>query len=222
MGRLPVGVLVGSPESGHWQSRRVGEGTPRDPPATPRRAAATSERSRGEGIVPEQVLCQQRVTGPWPLSAAGRRAVLDFVDGVLAQGDEVHGVAPGGRFVRTTRRHHLSDDARKDRGCMLPPDQIEALEALVDEVERVTAIRIDAIRGRRERRSANAAGVAPAAIAVRSVRSAASRWRTLPQCRSQRLRMGRSGRLVSGSRSRRGSLPSQSVATRRTPWNRAR
>ena len=72
------------------------------------------------------------------------------------------------------------------------------------------------------RRSASAAGEAPAATAVSKVRSAASRWRTVVQRRSQRLRVARSGRLASGARRRRGASPSQSAATRRAPWNKAR
>ena len=72
------------------------------------------------------------------------------------------------------------------------------------------------------RRSASAAGEAPAATAVSKVHSAASRWRTVVQRRSQRLSVARSGRLASAARRRRGASPSQSAATRRAPWNKAR
>ncbi|MGF6781694.1 DNA ligase D [Paraburkholderia sp. GAS334] len=117
---------------------------------------------------------------------------------------------------------HLADDSRQQSWRVLPTDQVEALEGLVDEVERMTGAANALSVAAESRASASTAGETPAAIAVSRVRSAASRWRTFVQRRSQRLSAAGSGRLPSGARSRRGASPSQSAATRRAPWNRAR
>src|SRR5207253_10480530 len=119
-------------------------------------------------------------------------------------------------------RYHLTDDSRQQSRRVLPADQIKALERLVDEVERVPVSAKARSVSAANRASASSAGEKPAAIAVSRVRPAASRWRTFVQRRSQRLSAAGSGRLPSGARSRRGASPSQSAATRRAPWNRAR
>ena len=72
-------------------------------------------------------------------------------------------------------------------------------------------------------RSAISARSAPLASAVSSVRSAASRWRTSVHWRNQRRSVAGAAALPgNAARSRRGSWPAQSWATRRMPWNSAR
>ena len=66
--------------------------------------------------------------------------------GVLAQRDEIDGLAPRCRFLSAPGCRHLADYARQYIGRMLPADEVKTLERLVDEIERVSAIGVGTIR----------------------------------------------------------------------------
>ncbi len=59
-------------------------------------------------------------------------------------------MAPSCRFLCSSRRYHLTDDARQHGSGVLPAYQVEALASLVDEVERMSAVGEGAVRRRRE------------------------------------------------------------------------
>ena len=88
---------------------------------------------------------------PTARTAAGSKQSGKLQGGLLAQGDEVYGLAPGSPFLSTAGCRHLADYARQHLGCIFPADEVEALESLVDEVERVAAIGKDPVSlGRKE------------------------------------------------------------------------
>ena len=58
----------------------------------------------------------------------------------VAQGNEINRLAPGGRLLCATGRHHLADDSREQSGRVLPAYQVKALKRLVDEIERVSSV----------------------------------------------------------------------------------
>ena len=73
-------------------------------------------------------------------AAAGSEQFRQLAGCFLTQRNKINGLAPGGRFLGATGRHHLADDSRQQSRRVLPADQVEALERLVDEVERVSGV----------------------------------------------------------------------------------
>ena len=78
--------------------------------------------------------------------AAASDQMRQLPTGLLAQSDQVDGLAPCGAFFGTPSRRHLTDHARQHIGRMLPADDVKTLETLVDEIERVPAIGVGAVR----------------------------------------------------------------------------
>ena len=140
----------------------------------------------------------------------------------VAERHKISGLTPRGRFFGAPGRHHLADDGWQHSRRVFPADQVKALERLVDEVERVSGVgehplglgrEQDISEHRRRKTGCNRRKQgALGRLAMANV---------VQRC-SQRLSAAGSGRLPSGARSRRGASPSQSAATRRAPWNRAR
>ena len=78
--------------------------------------------------------------GPAPHTAAGGEQLRQLIGCFIAERNKINRLAPGGRFLGATGRHHLTDDGRQHSRRVLPADQVEALERLVDEVERMSGI----------------------------------------------------------------------------------
>ena len=91
------------------------------------------------------------MVGPARHAAASREQFRQLLGRFLTQRNKIHRVAPGGRFLCATRRHHLTNDSRQHSLRALPTDQVEALERLIDEVECVAGVGISAFgRGREQ------------------------------------------------------------------------
>jgi hypothetical protein len=138
--RLPVGMLVGIAEARQPQRRGVGER-----PAKVGRSGACANRgleriNNPAWIVIEQLARERSVVRPAMHPATGSEHFRQLARCFITQRKKIHRLAPGSRFLGAARRHHLAHDRRQHGRCVLPADQVEALERLVDEVERMSAI----------------------------------------------------------------------------------
>ena len=219
--RLPVGVLVGGAETRHPERRRVGERSAkvgRSGAGTDRRLERLDNFGR---IIAEELFGERRLATP-ARAAAGTN---NFGSRPAA--------SPQSAMRSTGCRQAVCSSAPRDAtiwpttvgstaaACSQPIRSRHSNALLMKSSECPLSANARSVSAA-SRASASTAGERPAAIAVSRVRSAASRWRTCVQRRNQRLSAAGSGRLASGTRSRRGAAPSQSSATRRAPLNRAR
>jgi len=69
---------------------------------------------------------------------------------MLAERNEIRGLAPFGRFVCAAGGDHRPDNRGQERARVLPPDQIETLEGLVDEVQGMSPVGKHTVSLRRE------------------------------------------------------------------------
>ena len=111
--RLPVGVLVGIAEARHPERRRVSERSAkvsRSGACADRRLERVNDPGR---IVTEQLSGERRVVRPAMHAAAGSEQFRQLAGRFLTQRNKIDGLAPGGRFLGATGRHHLADDSRQ-------------------------------------------------------------------------------------------------------------
>jgi hypothetical protein len=155
-------------------------------------------------------------------AAAFGEKLLQLARCLVAKRDKIDRLAPLGRFLCPAGRHHLTDDSRQQRGSILPANQVEALERLVDEVEGVSAVGKGPLGLGGEQGVGECSGRKTGGDPRQQGALGRLAMANLVQRRSQRLSAADSGRLSRGALSRRGGCPSQSAATWRAPWNRAR
>jgi hypothetical protein len=86
-------------------------------------------------IVAEKALGQRCGIRPIVGIAAGGPESGQVQGGLLAQSDEIDGLAPRCPFLSTPSCRHLADHARQHIGRVLPADEVKTLEGLVDEIE---------------------------------------------------------------------------------------
>jgi hypothetical protein len=98
------------------------------------------------GSVAEKAIGQRDVIRPVGGIALGCEQVRQLPTGLLAQSDEVDGLAPCCAFFGIPSRRHLTNHARQDIVRTLPADDIKTFERLVDEIERVSAMTVAMIR----------------------------------------------------------------------------
>ena len=139
---LPVTMLVGIPEARDPQRRRVGE---RSSEVDGSGAGADRRYERVDDLrrlIGEQLLGERRVVRPALRAGAGGEQLRQLPRRFIAERNEIDGLAPRCRFFGATGGDHLADNRRQHRRCVLPSDEVEALERLVDEVERMAGIGI--------------------------------------------------------------------------------
>src|ERR1700730_10877983 len=75
------------------------------------------------------------------MPAAARSEQFRYRAGrLLAQRNKIDRLAPSGRLLAATSRHHFADD-RRQHGCgVLPADQVDAFERLIDKIEGVSGV----------------------------------------------------------------------------------
>jgi hypothetical protein len=139
-------MLVGGTKARHPERGRISKCSTeiggRGP--SPRRSCERID-DRGR-IVREEALGEQRVIRPTARIASAGDESGQVQGGLLAQRDQIDGLAPRRPFLSTPGCRHLADHARQYLGCMLPADEVKTLERLVDEIERVSAIGVGTVR----------------------------------------------------------------------------
>src|SRR5262249_33725014 len=127
-------LAVGVAEARHPECRRVSERSAK----VNRSGACANRRLEGvndvDRIVTEQLSGKRRVVRPDLPYGAGGEKIGQLTGRFLTEPHKINGLAPLGRFFGATCCHHLTDDGRQHRRCVLPADKVETLERLVDEV----------------------------------------------------------------------------------------
>src|SRR6266404_628231 len=130
---LPVGMLVGGAKARYPECRRISECLTevcRRSPGPCRGFKRIDDRNR---IVAEKALGQHRVIRPIAGFAGGGEESGQVQRSLLAQSDEIDGLAPSRPFLSPPSCRQLADHARQHIGRVLPADEAETLEGLVDE-----------------------------------------------------------------------------------------
>ena len=140
MRRLPIGMLVGVAKARYPERRRISKRLAKVSGSGARADRPLQRVNDPARIVTEQHSGERGVVRPAMPPAASSEQFRQLADCFVTQRNKINGLAPSGRFLGATRRHHLADDSRKHSRRVLPADQVKALERLVDEVERVAGI----------------------------------------------------------------------------------
>ncbi len=117
---LPIGVLVGIAEARHPERRSIGERSTkvgRSGACADRRVERVKDPDR---IITKQLSGERRVIGPAVGAAAGSKQLRQFAGCFVAQRNEINRLTPGGRFLGTLRRHHLTDNRRQHSHRVFP------------------------------------------------------------------------------------------------------
>src|SRR5262249_37895549 len=135
MGGFPIRVLIGGAEARNPEGCRISKRSTEIGGGCPVPRCIYERSNDPNRIVAEKALGQCRVIRPALRCVTGCEGGGQFETGSLAQSDEVDGLAPRCPFLSTASGHHLAYHARQHVGCVLPADDVKALESLIDEVE---------------------------------------------------------------------------------------